>query len=154
MAIMDRVRRGEFDLSGIFEPLAGLLRECLAPEPLERPTVHEIREQLRGLQQDAHVVATAAESQPEPELWTMPFSPAASPVGDPAPATDRLPAEGLAEEPSAHVVTPLQVPSPPSQPVTAPVPTTRALPAESAPPLRERPDLPRPEQGPIEDRPA
>ena len=37
MAIMDRVRRGEHDLSGVPEPLGRVLRECLDPEPLERP---------------------------------------------------------------------------------------------------------------------
>ena len=42
MAIMDRVRRGEHDLSGIADPL----RHCcarLSPDPLERPSVHELR---------------------------------------------------------------------------------------------------------------
>ncbi len=88
MAIMDRVRRGEFDLSGIAGPLAGLLGECLAPEPLERPSVHEIRDRLAGMGEAA---AARPRPEPEPELWTMPFS--------------------------ARVVTPLQVPSAPSTPV-------------------------------------
>ncbi|GAB3259444.1 hypothetical protein GCM10027425_21820 [Alteromonas gracilis] len=42
MAVLDRVRLGHFDLDGVPEPLAGLLRECLSPEPLDRPTLHEI----------------------------------------------------------------------------------------------------------------
>ena len=42
MAIMDRVRRGEHDLSGVEEPLRRILRESLAPEPLDRPSVHEL----------------------------------------------------------------------------------------------------------------
>ena len=44
MAIMDRVRRGEHDLSGIPEPLRGLLAEALDPEPHQRPTLTEILE--------------------------------------------------------------------------------------------------------------
>ena len=43
MAIMDRVRRGEHDLSGVPDPLRELLASCLRPEPLERPTLHELR---------------------------------------------------------------------------------------------------------------
>ena len=39
---MDRVRRGEHDLSGIPEPLRHLLAEALDPEPHQRPTVAEI----------------------------------------------------------------------------------------------------------------
>ena len=43
MAIMDRVRRGEHDLSGVPAPLDRILRECLAEEPLDRPAVFELR---------------------------------------------------------------------------------------------------------------
>jgi serine/threonine protein kinase len=42
MAIMDRVRRGEHDLSGVPAPLRDLLRDALSAEPLERPSVHEL----------------------------------------------------------------------------------------------------------------
>ena len=49
MAIMDRVRRGEHDLSGIPEPLRGLLADALHPEPHHRPTVAEIRDLLAPL---------------------------------------------------------------------------------------------------------
>jgi serine/threonine protein kinase len=171
MAIMDRVRRGEFDLSGIAEPLAGLLRECLAPEPLERPTVHEIRDRIRSLRYGAPAVAPPA--QPEPELWTMPFSPAAATPADPTPTTDRLPGAGTGDEAPAHVVAPLQAPSAPTRPSVPAVPQTRVLPAdppspeavtpaeavapvapvppvqagpEQPRPVPVRPDFPRPEQ--------
>ncbi len=39
MAIMDRVRRGEHDLSGVATDLLPLLRSALAPEPADRPTL-------------------------------------------------------------------------------------------------------------------
>ena len=62
MAIMDRVRRGEHNLSGVPEPLATLLRECLAHEPLERPAVRELRSTIRELQQRSHLAASSASS--------------------------------------------------------------------------------------------
>jgi len=68
MAIMDRVRRGEHDLSGIPEPLRALLAEALDPEPHHRPTLTEIREVLSG--------------KPEPEPMTMPLAVAGALVLD------------------------------------------------------------------------
>ena len=65
MAIMDRVRRGEHDLSGIPEPLRGLLAEALDPEPHQRPTLTEIREALAP--------AGPAAVPTEPEPLTMPL---------------------------------------------------------------------------------
>lgn len=46
VAIMDRVRRGEHDLAGVPLALEPLLRSCLHPEPLERPTLTELRDRL------------------------------------------------------------------------------------------------------------
>ncbi|WP_372733976.1 serine/threonine-protein kinase [Nocardioides sp.] len=43
IAIMDRVRRGEHNLSGISEPLRAVLTQALHPEPHQRPTLTEIR---------------------------------------------------------------------------------------------------------------
>ena len=75
MAIMDRVRRGEHDLSGIEDPLRGVLREALSPDPLERPSVHELRGFLGDARERAHVTARQ-QVRPTPELWTMPLAPA------------------------------------------------------------------------------
>ena len=47
MAIMDRVRRGEHDLSGIPDPLRQLMAECLDPEPARRPSLDAILGWLR-----------------------------------------------------------------------------------------------------------
>lgn len=46
MAIMDRVRRGEHRLEGLPDGLRELVAECLDPDPLQRPTLPEIREWL------------------------------------------------------------------------------------------------------------
>jgi serine/threonine protein kinase len=78
MAIMDRVRRGEHNLSGIPEPLRALLAEALDPEPHHRPTLTEIREALAPLAGlvDAPVPPSA------PESMTMPYAVAGSLVHD------------------------------------------------------------------------
>ena len=71
MAIMDRVRRGEHDLSGIPRPLRDLLAEALHPEPHHRPTLNEIRETL-----------APARREPVPDPMTMPLAVATPPVLD------------------------------------------------------------------------
>ncbi len=95
MAIMDRVRRGEHVLAGVPAPLERVLSECLAPEPLERPSLHELRSTIHGMQQTAHLARQAEPAAGnEPDLWTMPFKPeSATPRADQTPATDRLPIE-------------------------------------------------------------
>jgi predicted Ser/Thr protein kinase len=124
MAIMDRVRRGEFDLSGLPDPLSGLLRECLAPEPLVRPAVRELRASIHDLQARAHVAGQLA-TAPEPELWTMPFAPQAVAPASPETAAPEA-APTVTVEPGA--------------------PATRVLPADHPRPVQPRPDQPRPDQ--------
>lgn len=46
-AIMDRARRGEFDLSGVPGPLATVLASCLAPDPAARPSLAAVLDWLR-----------------------------------------------------------------------------------------------------------
>lgn len=72
MAIMDRVRRGDHDLSAVPEPVLGLLRAALAPEPLDRPGLHEILTWLRSRQ--GGQVAVSRPVAPTPEQWTMPVA--------------------------------------------------------------------------------
>ena len=94
MAIMDRVRRGEHNLSGVPAPLQGLLAECLASEPLDRPAVIELRTAIDELRQHAHLARL-----PQPELWTQPVAP----QPDSTPATVQLPVT-----PEPKQVTPAQ----------------------------------------------
>src|SRR4051794_6866713 len=128
MAIMDRVRRGEHDLSGIDEPLRQLLRQALSPDPLERPSLHEIRQQLGELRGPATVPAPAP---PVPELWTMPF--VAAPLPETA-RTEQVPLEtsgrppaGLLGEVPVREAAPLQQPVPPPRPPSS---ATRMLPEQ------------------------
>ena len=123
MAIMDRVRRGEHDLSGVPAPLDRLLRECLAEEPLDRPAVFELRTSIDELRQQAHLARL-----PQPELWTLPVAPRA----DSTPATVQLPVTPVPEERTVQP-TPVQ-----PQPV-------QVGPAEPNP-VQPRPVQPRPVQ--------
>ena len=76
MAIMDRVRRGEHDLSGVPAPLRDLLREALSAEPLERPSVHELLDWVDDERRRTEpAFAAPASATPPPDLWTMPFAP-------------------------------------------------------------------------------
>ncbi len=75
VAVMDRVRRGEYSLAGIEEPIASLLREALAPDPLDRPTLRELREWLdRDDQVTAlHQVRPPVAATSDPSQLTVPL---------------------------------------------------------------------------------
>lgn len=119
VAVMDRVRRGEHDLSGLDPVLRPALEEALDPDPARRPSLPELREWLDRL------LPGAAEREPEP--FTMPMAvaslvpaqdttevvgrgPAPAPGGDPRPWSTRvLPDGGDTEtmrEPGAGVPQP------------------------------------------------
>ncbi len=48
MAVMDRVRRGQHDLSGLPRDVAGVVEHALDPEPRHRPTLAQVRDALGG----------------------------------------------------------------------------------------------------------
>jgi predicted Ser/Thr protein kinase len=48
VAVMDRVRRGEHDLSGVPAYLLPVVSACLSPEPYYRPTAAEVQDWLSG----------------------------------------------------------------------------------------------------------
>jgi serine/threonine protein kinase len=74
VAIMDRVRRGEHDLSGVPADLAPLLRACLDPEPAARPGLPRVLAELRPGRR---------RGRPGPEPATMPFALAVAHDDDP-----------------------------------------------------------------------
>ncbi|MEI2712561.1 MAG: serine/threonine-protein kinase [Nocardioides sp.] len=47
VAVMDRVRRGEYVLDGLPPRLRGIVVACLAPEPTARPSLPDLRDALR-----------------------------------------------------------------------------------------------------------
>jgi predicted Ser/Thr protein kinase len=93
LAIMDRVRRGEHDLSQVPASVLPLVREGLAPEPGDRPSTGEVVAALRG--PGRSVV---------PDVQTMPWVLAAH-----------------ADQPAAPATKPLTVPAPvPMRPAREP----------------------------------
>ena len=87
MAIMDRVRRGEHDLTGMSGPLRDVVAGCLRPEPHERPTLDAILAWLRpqttrpqpllvpppvGADEDPFTVPLSIAGPPAPEDPTRP----------------------------------------------------------------------------------
>jgi serine/threonine protein kinase len=87
MAIMDRVRRGEHDLSGIPDPLRSLLASALDPEPARRPRLSQVLAWLRPQVQRAGLSAAGASVPPSTD-YTMPI--AATGYADSSP-TDVIP---------------------------------------------------------------
>jgi hypothetical protein len=82
MAIMDRVRRGEHDLSGLPDDLRALVSAALDPDPGRRPALPEIIGRLGGS-------ASTAPAPPRPVVedpFTLPLALAAQ--GDPSAPTE------------------------------------------------------------------
>jgi hypothetical protein len=121
MAIMDRVRRGEHDLSGIPDPLRGLLDAALDPEPERRPEVAAILGWLRP-----QVAAPQRPSAPVPppaaDRLTLPY--AAAHASPDALATDRMPGVPPVGADGTHLLTEHQtvVDRRPASPALAPPP--------------------------------
>jgi serine/threonine protein kinase len=135
MAVLDRVRRGEHDLSGVPQPLARLLGECLAAEPWERPTLREVR---TWFAEAPRVAPYPVEPAHERELWTMPFYPDA-----PASEADE---QTRAATQIAPLGTPLEdqavAPPPDPTPTPWPVPVRAAAPYQQPAPPPPQPSAP------------
>ena len=86
MAIMDRVRRGEHQLSGIPDPLRQLLADCLDPDAERRPTLDAI---LGWLRPQVAPTSRTGSVPPAPDKMTMPY--AAARTSPDARSTDVLP---------------------------------------------------------------
>ena len=107
MAIMDRVRRGEHDLSGVPADLLPLVRSCLAPDPLDRPETAAVLASLRGPRDD----------------FTMPVALAAPQLRDTPTRTTSLTVPmtqaGTAPAPTRPARAPYMQPAAPQQPLGA-----------------------------------
>jgi serine/threonine protein kinase len=130
MAIMDRVRRGEHDLSAVPTPLLPLVRACLEPDPDDRPDTAAVLSSLRG-------PARAPVTGPAPvrDDPTMPYVLA-------APAT---PDEQRTDAFDATSTVPQRAEPPGTRPITVPVqpqPAARSPYMEPPPPRADsRPRL-------------
>lgn len=76
MAIMDRVRRGEHDLSGLPDDLRRIVDAALDPEPSRRPTLEQLHDWL--VDGAMPVVVTPAAAAPADDPYTVPLALAAS----------------------------------------------------------------------------
>jgi hypothetical protein len=113
MAIMDRVRRGEHDLTGLPDDLRGIVSGALQPDPVRRPTLPEILGWLGADPEAARPVTPAAD-----DLFTIPLA--------------------LAAQENAAAPTRVGPPDPPT-PTPRPAEPVVPLPAASAPLASTRP---------------
>ncbi len=116
MAIMDRVRRGEHDLTGVPADLLPLVRQGLAADPEDRPSTGAVLAELRP------------DPRPERDELTLPWMLAGPPDPDPT---------GRVEPPTR----PLTVPSPVDRPAYEPARVPYTAPRPPARPQVLRPRL-------------
>lgn len=91
MAVLDRVRRGESDLSGVPDSLVPILTAGLSPEPHRRPTIPQIMAELDpgefpGRKRDQAAAGPVAQTPTNPPTRVMPAQ-----TPEPAPPIQRLP---------------------------------------------------------------
>jgi hypothetical protein len=89
MAIMDRVRRGEHNLTGIADPLRQLLAEALDPDPERRPSLDAILGWLRPQVAPVSRPGAVPPVPPIPDRMTLPY--AVARTSPDAQVTDALP---------------------------------------------------------------
>ncbi len=82
MAVMDRVRRGEHDLSGLPDDLRPIVAAALDPDPVRRPRLDDIRGWLT--EDDTETVAGTVVRPADDDPFTIPLA-LASPVTPEAP---------------------------------------------------------------------
>jgi hypothetical protein len=82
MAIMDRVRRGQFDLTGLPDDLRQVVAAALDPEPRNRPTVSQLLDWLRPLTTRRDRPSVAPPTAVEHDPYTVPLALAAQAGAD------------------------------------------------------------------------
>ncbi len=134
MAIMDRVRRGEHDLTGLPDDLRRIVAAALQPEPERRPTLPELLARL-GADPGARPVARATTDD---DPYTIPLALAAQ---ESAAAPTRVGPVDAASSPPVPPLTPIRPPAASPVALTRPFPLDDpdALPLDADPtPPRER----------------
>ncbi|QNN52068.1 serine/threonine-protein kinase [Nocardioides mesophilus] len=126
MAIMDRVRRGEHDLTGVPEELLPLVRAALAAEPDERPSTGALLAAVRGPAGPAAAAEVPVEHPTLPYVLAQPDpDPTARVTGSGAPVSGAGSWTPATPPPAAvaGTTTPLTVPGP-GRPAAGPGTTT------------------------------
>ncbi|HTW13480.1 MAG TPA: serine/threonine-protein kinase [Nocardioides sp.] len=126
MAIMDRVRRGEHDLTGLPEGLRGVVESALDPDPARRPRLGQLLAWLRPQSTRAGARGPVPTTPVAEDVYTLPLAIAsASAVADDP--TDRWPDAELQDE----------LPPPTRRETEY---STQALPADGPPPQQVWPE--------------
>jgi hypothetical protein len=131
MAIMDRVRRGEHDLSGMSGPLRDVVAACLKPDPHDRPSLDAVLAWLRPqtTRPQAGFVPPPIGADDDP--FTVPLSIAGPAAAEAATRPETAPPQTLVmpgdDPPPAPAPAPAAAPSigyhdPPPRPVAQPFP--------------------------------
>ena len=95
MAIMDRVRRGQFDLDGLPADLRQVVAAALDPEPHHRPTLDQLLAWLRPLTTERQARPVPPPTAPPHDPYTVPLALASQAGADDE--TDIWPGHGVAE---------------------------------------------------------
>lgn len=82
MAIMDRVRRGQFDLEGLPPDLRDVVAAALDPAPGRRPTLEQLLDWLRPLTTRPERRPVAPPTAPEHDPYTVPLALASQAAAD------------------------------------------------------------------------
>ena len=146
MAIMDRVRRGEHDLRDVPTHLTGLLATALAPEPLQRPTLEELRADLGRRVGSSGQPGRSRVHRRAPSVMTTPI--AVAHAGRAADVTTPVDAGAVDPEPPTIPTRVQSVPAVVPTPIAEAPPERRPVTAV-LPPHDERPAL-----EPYDDRPS
>ena len=103
MAIMDRVRRGEHDLSGLPDGLRGVIAAALDPDPTHRPTLDRLLAWLRPQTTRVQAVVPPPPTVPD-DPYTVPLAIAAQAAAEQLrnDETDVIPFPGTASTSTTH----------------------------------------------------
>jgi serine/threonine protein kinase len=134
--VLDRIRRGEADLTGLYPPLAPLVSRALATDPATRPALAEIRSvlgRLAGEQPHGSAPPAPVAAGPPAPVLARPVSLAASQASRQPPSVS--PAASRPQPPSAAAT-----PTPPAFRPAGPQPTGAATTTNRpGPPTRVEP---------------
>ncbi len=153
MAIMDRVRRGEHDLSAVPADLRPMVEQCLSPDPAARPETAAVLADLRRPVEPAAGPAADDGGPPVPFslLATADDDPTHVPAAQDAPTAPTVAQPG--SDPTPARTRPLTVQMPQDAPVRPVIQPAREPYMTPAPPQQQRPPVPTLQPPPRQARP-
>ncbi|MEO9324999.1 protein kinase [Nocardioides sp. C4-1] len=158
MAIMDRARRGQHDLTGLPGALHDVVAAALDPEPERRPSLEAVLAWLRPQTTRPGPVLVAPPTEagpavPAPDPFDAPLALAALAHGDPPTDDDPPPVTPVGPVAPDHEASTLVIPAAVDAPVVArvhdPVAPTLVERADPPPPVLRHPTYPPAPQHPV-----